>query len=79
MVHPPEGKYNYSGLCNKRREPKYGCKGKMVAPHSLGTSVFNYFCGLDGVAGVLAGAGCVLTGCDWRPCNTDFGPLCLVE
>ena len=31
-----------------------------------------YFCGADGVAG----AGCVFTGCDLIPCNTEAGLVC---
>jgi len=34
-----------------------------------------YFCRLGGDGGVCAGAGCVLTGCDFTPCSTEVGPL----
>ena len=37
-----------------------------------------YFCGLGGVAGFCAGAGCVFTGCDFNPCSTEVGPPRLV-
>src|SRR6202034_2146815 len=33
-----------------------------------------YFCCLGEGVGCGVGAGCVLTGCDFTPCNTEFGP-----
>ena len=44
-------------------------------PPSVGKSkkTANYFC-VGGVVGVCAGAGWVLTGCDFTPCNTELGP-----
>src|ERR1700687_5879976 len=34
-----------------------------------------YFCCAGGVGTLGAGAGCVFTGCDFTPCNTEVGPL----
>ena len=50
-----------------------------ITAYALGTGIRAYFCGVEGVAGACAGAGCVLTGCDFTPCNTDEGPLRLLE
>src|ERR1700687_364322 len=35
----------------------------------------SYFCCVGGVGVFGAGAGCVFTGCDFTPCNTEVGPL----
>jgi len=76
MLHPALGKYNYSGIC-KRSGTAQGCAKIPPRPIGLGRCGMPgaaYFC-VGGVAGLGAGAGWVLTGCDFTPWSTEFEPL----
>jgi len=72
MVAPASGKYNYG---NTRQA---GSHNRDRGFPEMILKEFSYFC-VGGLAGVGAGvAGCVLTGADFTPCNTDLGPPCLI-
>jgi hypothetical protein len=77
MLHPLWGKYNYRGICRKGRTLQGICdsaRESQINPNSPETKSlqFVYFCGAGGTVG--AGAGCVLTGWDFKPCRTEVGP-----
>jgi len=82
MLHPQEGKYNYSGICKLRGGQAAGASRfsgfqKEKSQSARTRKKFSYFC-VGGAEGFGAGAGWVFTGCDFTPCNTEVGPPRLV-
>ena len=72
-------KVDDEGLCfwvAQRFSAAIGARlGIRLQPLRLRSCPAFYFC--VGFPGACAGvAGCVFTGCEVIPCNTDFGPVC---
>jgi len=57
---------------------EFACRPERFFERQTRNLESHYFCWVGGAAGACDGAGCVFTGWDLIPCNTEDGPLRLL-